>query len=170
MSGSVRDPVSRDIGKLRIDLAREELARTLASMPEGASFNLVIFRYYSEFPVRTEVQRAFAKGVATVNPKHIELANKWIEGMPAVGWGAFYEGIAASLEDPAVQVLYFMSDGAPSRGEFTDRDELVEAVASLRRFSPVVMHTVLVGGGNRDEEFMKTLAESCGGTTADARK
>lgn len=170
MSGSMRDPVSRDNGKLRIDLAREELARTLASMPEGASFNLVIFRYYSEFPVRTEVQRAFSKGVASVNAKHIELANKWIEGMPAVGWGAFYEGIAASLEDPAVQVLYFMSDGAPSRGEFTDRDELVEAVAALRRFSPVVLHTVLVGGGNRDEEFMKTLAESCGGTMADARK
>ena len=170
MSGSMRDPVGRDNPKLRVDVAREELARTLGDLPENTPFNLVIYRYYSEFPIRTETQRAFPKGVQPLNAKNVAAANKWIEGMVAVGWGAFYEGLLAAFEDPAAQVVYFMSDGAPSRGEYVERDELIEALIEARRFSPVVVHGVLVGGGQRDEEFMQETAQSCGGSFADARK
>ena len=169
MSGSMRDPVGRDNPKIRVELARDELAKTLSDLPENTPFNLLIYRYYSEFPIRTEIQQAFSKGVQPLTDRNRDAANKWIEGQPAKGWGAFYEGLMAAFSDPEVQVVYFMSDGAPSRGEYVDRIELVEALAEARRFSPVVVHGVLVGGGRRDEEFMKSMAESCGGTFADAR-
>lgn len=170
MSGSMRDPVSRDNPTIRVDLSRRELGKTLKEMPADTLFNLLIYRYYSEFPIRTEVQRAFPKGVQPLNARNQDAANKWIEGQPAVGWGAFYEAILAALEDPQVQVIYFLSDGAPSRGEFIDREELVSALNEVRRFSPVTIHSVLVGGGRKDEEFMQGMAESCGGSFADARK
>ncbi|MCA8936241.1 MAG: HEAT repeat domain-containing protein [Planctomycetes bacterium] len=169
MSGSMRDAVSKSDGRLRIDVARGELAETLDNLPEGAPFNLVIYRYYSGFPVKTEVQRAFPKGVQDNNPKTIQQAKDWIGGMEALGWGAFYEGISAALEDTQVQAVYFLSDGAPSRGDFVQREALIDALNELRRFHPATIHTVLVGGGYRDEEFMSGMAKSCGGTFADAR-
>jgi len=168
MSGSMRDPVSRDNSKIRSVLAREELARTLKASPAGTSFNLVIYRYYSEFPVRTEVLRAFS-AAQPLGPKTLESADKWIAGQQAFGWGAFYEGLVAAMADPAVQVIQFLSDGAPSRGEFTDREELIEALGVVRRFAPVVVNAVLVGGARRDEDFMRDMATNCGGSFADAR-
>ncbi|MCC6465126.1 MAG: hypothetical protein IT463_07290 [Planctomycetes bacterium] len=170
MSGSMREAVSRDNPKLRVDVAREELARTLKQLPEGTPFNIVIYRYYSEFPPQTEVQRAFAKGVQPLSARNAESAVNWLAGLKALGWGALYENLAAAVEDPEPQVIYFLSDGAPSRGEYVDRDEMVAAVAELRRFRPLVIHCVLVGGGNRDVEFMTALAASSAGRMADARK
>lgn len=169
MSGSMRDPVGRDNPTIRVDLARNELAKTLDDLPVGTPFNLLIYRYYSDFPIRTEIQSAFSKGVQPLNTKNVAEANKWIDGQPAVGWGAFYEGLQAAFADPVVQVVYFMSDGAPSRGEYVERDELIEALAEARRFSPVTVHGVLVGGGRRDQEFMEGMAKACGGSFADAR-
>lgn len=169
MSGSMRDAVSKDNPTLRVDVARTELARTLKALPAETLINMLIYRYYSEYPVRTEVLRAF-KTVQPLSAKNADIANKWIESQQAVGWGAFYEAIMAALEDAQVQVICFLSDGAPSRGEFTDREELIAALEQARRFSPVVIHTVLVGGGRKDEDFMRGMAESCGGSFADARK
>jgi HEAT repeat protein len=170
MSGSMREAVSRDNAKIRIDLARQELARTLERMPDGSSLNLVIYRYYSEFPIRTELQRAFPKGVQPHSQRTVESATRWINTQEAVGWGAFYEGITGAMEDPQVEAVYFLSDGAPSRGEYVDREALIEALGRARRFSPVIIHGVLVGGGNRDEQFMREMSESCGGEFADTRK
>lgn len=169
LSGSMRDAVSRTNPRIRTDVAREELARTLGQMPAGSSINLLIHRYSSDYPPRTETQTAF-RTVQPADLKNIRAANDWIARQQAVGWGAFHEALIAAMTDPAASAIYFLSDGAPSRGEHVDREELIQALAQARRFSPVVIHGVLVGGGGRDEEFMRGLAESCGGGFGDARE
>jgi hypothetical protein len=169
MSGGMREAVSRSNPRIRAELACDELGKTLKQLPEGTLFDMLIYRYYSSFPIRTEVQRPFSKGAQPANGRNIEAALKWFSEQPGLGWGAFYEGFAAAMEDPRFQAVYSISDGAPNRGEYVDRGELIDALAELRRFQPATVHAVLVGGGGRDLDFTQGVAESCGGMIADAR-
>lgn len=160
-SGSMRDELAG--GKTKFDRCREELHRTLDALPEGTSFNLVIYRYESNFPPTTALLRAFDKGVRKAEKKSIDAAMKWIEGQEAKGWGAFYEGITGAMEDPAIRVVYFLSDGSPSRGRCTRRESLIFALRESTRFHPITLNTVLIGGQRRDRELMQEMAEALGG-------
>lgn len=163
LSGSMREPVSRSDTRIKFDLAREELAKTLSALPKGAMFNVGAYRYSSQYPPQTEWMRAFSDGVRDATPAHIKAANDWIAKVEVKGWGAFYEALTLPLDDARVHVIYFMSDGAPSRGTYVKRENLLAALRRALRFSPVTINTVTIANKGRDIEFMEDIAKEGGG-------
>lgn len=163
LSGSMRDPVSRSDTRIKFDLAREELAKTLSALPKGAMFNVGAYRYSSQYPPQTEWMRAFSDGVREAAPAHIKAANDWIAKVEVKGWGAFYEALTLPLDDARVHAIYFMSDGAPSRGAYVKRENLLAALRRALRFSPVTINTVTIANKGRDIEFMEDIAKEGGG-------
>jgi HEAT repeat protein len=163
MSGSMRNEVSKDDPRIKGDIALQELARTLESMPEGADFNVQIFRFWSEWPQRTQEQSAF-DSVQPLTDKNIKKAREWIASQEIRGYGAFYEAILMACKDPSVEVVYFLSDGGPSQGRYCEKSNCAPALLEALRFYPVTIHTVLIGGSNSDEKFMEELAQQHGGS------
>lgn len=166
LSGSMRNPLSKSDSRIPIELAREELKKTLAAMPKGSMFNVCAYRYSSKFPPETEWLRAFKDGVQELNAANVKAGNEWIAKLEARGWGAFYEALTLSMEDPKVQAIYFLSDGAPSRGAYVRRENLLAALRKAMRFCPVTINTVTISTKGRDIEFMEDIAKEGGGTCA----
>lgn len=170
LSGSMRNPISKSDSRIPIELAREELKRTLAAMPQGSMFNVCAYRYSSKFPPETEWLRAFKDGVQDLNAANIKTGNDWLAKLEVKGWGAFYEALTLSMEDPKVQVIYFLSDGAPSRGAYVRRENLLAALRKAIRFCPVTINTVTISTKGRDIEFMEDIAKEGGGVCAKVLK
>lgn len=170
LSGSMRNPLSKSDARIPLELAREELKKTLAAMPKGSAFNICAYRYSSKFPPETEWLRAFKDGVLELNAANVKAGNEWIAKLEARGWGAFYEALTLSMEDPKVQAIYFLSDGAPSRGAYVRRENLLAALRKAMRFCPVTISTVTISTKGRDIEFMEDIAKEGGGTCAKVLK
>ena len=135
-------------------------------MPKGSAFNICAYRYSSKFPPETEWLRAFKDGVQELNAANVKAGNEWLAKLEARGWGAFYEALTLSMEDPKVQAIYFLSDGAPSRGAYVRRENLIAALRKAMRFCPVTINTVTISTKGRDIEFMEAIAKEGGGTCA----
>ena len=58
--------------------------------------------------------------------------------------------------------LYVLSDGAPSSGEVTDKDEIRRLVRQANLLKRLTIHTITFGNEN-DTVFLRTLAEENGG-------
>ncbi len=170
LSGSMRNPLSKSDARIPLELAREELKKTLAAMPKGSAFNICAYRYSSKFPPETEWLRAFKEGVLELNAANVKAGNEWLAKLEARGWGAFYEALTLSMEDPKVQAIYFLSDGAPSRGAYVRRENLIAALRKSMRFCPVTINTVTISTKGRDIEFMEDIAKEGGGTCAKVLK
>ena len=170
LSGSMRNPMSKSDPRIPIELAREELAKTLTALPQGAMFNVCAYRYTSQFPPQTEWLRAFSDGVRDTSAANLKAGNDWIAKLEVKGWGAFYEALTHSTDDPKVQAIYFLSDGAPSRGAFVRRENLLAALRQALRFSPVTINTITISTKGRDVEFMQDIAKEGGGTCAEPLK
>lgn len=166
LSGSMRNPLSKSDPRIPLELAREELGKTLAAMPKGSMFNVCAYRYTSDYPPKTEWLRAFNDGVHELNVANVKAGNDWIAKLEARGWGAFYEALTLSMDDPEVQAIYFLSDGAPSRGAYVRRENLIAALRKAMRFCPVTINTVTISTKGRDIEFMEDIAKEGGGTCA----
>lgn len=163
LSGSMRDPVSKTDPRIRSELAREELAKTLNTLPKGSQFNVCAYFHSSTWPPQTEWRRAFNDGVREANAANIKAANDWTAKQEIRGWGCFFEMLTLPADDPKVQVIYFLSDGAPSRGAYVKRENLLFALRKALRFSPVTINTVTISVKPRDVEFMEQLAKEGGG-------
>ncbi len=170
LSGSMRNPLSQNDSRIPIELAREELKRTLAAMPQGSMFNVCAYRYSSKFPPETEWLRAFKDGVRDINDANIKAGNDWLAKLEVKGWGAFYEALTMCTDDPKVQAIYFLSDGAPSRGAYVRRENLLAALRKAMRFCPVTINTVTISTKGRDIEFMEDIAKEGGGVCAKVLK
>lgn len=170
LSGSMRNPISKSDSRIPLELARDELKKTLGAMPQGSAFNVCAYRYTSEYPPKTEWLRAFSDGVREINAASIKAGNEWLAKLEARGWGAFYEALTLCMDDPKVQAVYFLSDGAPSRGAYVKRDNLLAALRKAMRFSPVTINTVTISTKPRDLEFMEDIAKLGGGVCAKVLK
>ena len=167
-SGSMRDPLDEEgpDAQTKFELAREELARTLAGLDERVSFDVFLYRYPSEYPPRASMTRA----LGSLKPRTAANAKKaaaWLDRQEAKGWGAFSDALTLLLAED-VDTIYFLSDGRPSRGRFDRGFRLIDELRRENRFRRVVIHTVLTGRARADREFLEDLARSTGGRFSDA--
>ena len=167
-SGSMRDPLDEEgpDAQTKFDLAREELARTLASLDESIAFDVFLYRYPSEYPPRPELTSALG-GLKPWSKARERKAVGWLARQEAKGWGAFSDALTLLLAED-VDTIYFLSDGRPSRGRFDRGFRLIDELERANRFRRVVIHTVLTGRARADREFLEDLARSTGGRFRDA--
>jgi len=161
-TGTMNSPVGND-GRTRFSIARDEIQRVLAGMNKASSFNIVTYRYVSNSPPFAARQAAFDKGVQPVTPENIKLAEAWLSKRDVFGLSAWTENVLAALEDPKVQVVYFINGGDFSRGMTTRIPRVGRILREAMRFAPVAFINIGLDMGYVRTEEMKQLTSSIGG-------
>ena len=64
-----------------------------------------------------------------------------------------------------VDTVFFLSDGRPSTGKYTDTAQILAEVTRLNERYRIVIHAIAIG--EFEKNFMKILAENNGGVFVD---
>lgn len=153
-SGSMRKPVQTvgTIEKSRMDLAKEQLTEVVRSMPEGTLFNVVFFE---------ETVKALSRKTLEMNRSNRQKALRFVRDQYAIGGTALYPALELAFQDPLVDTVYLLSDGAPTVGELTDIEEIRAEVARWNAARHVKVHGVSMG---QDSTLLQWLCQDTGGT------
>ena len=154
----------------KAQLVVEEIKKLVMSLPEGALCNFVVF---SE-----EVRIWRAEGsrpalVALDDDARDELLGSFLDGLRPQGPTNLYDALQAALGfggrglydkyyAAGFDTLYVITDGAPSAGPVTDKQEIRKQVREANQLRKIAIHCVTFGNQN-DTAFLKPLAEENGG-------
>ncbi|MCC6781986.1 MAG: HEAT repeat domain-containing protein [Planctomycetes bacterium] len=182
----------RDFEKLTI--VKAELLNTIDSLGEDVLFNICAFatatRTWKPGLVRANVvnrasAKAFVERLEPIGgPEAQAMAGAGLVGSANLGAGktntyaalVFPFGVdpeakdgAALAEDRAMQnevdTVFFLSDGRPSTGKYTDTAQILAEVTRLNERYRIVIHAIAIG--EFEKNFMKILAENNGGVFVD---
>lgn len=177
LSGSMLEPASTketaagNAVTTKHKLVMDELKKIVMAIPDGGGFNLVAFSD------RVQVWRASELGrpmlVKLDDRARDELLGTFLDSLQPSGPTNLYgaldtaldfagSGISDKYYDVGFDTLYVLSDGAPSYGEVTDRDEILRRVRETNRLRRITINCVTFGDKN-ETEFLKKLAEENGG-------
>ncbi len=179
----------------KLDIVKEELARTIEGLEGNVRFNVLAFasKVYN-----------WRKNLAPANALNRRSAIRWVEKLKPVGGGQAaaraaaglrgssgvddgrtntYAALLAGLGIPTdreglpvlpadadalptpVDTIFFLSDGRPTVGALVDPDDILESILDLNRFRRIVLHTIAIGEFQKD--FMQELARRSGGQFVD---
>jgi len=169
LSGSMRDPAPPAPGRpaeSKLDLAKREMGKTIAQLPEAVWFNLLFLgcdqegRYAKErMAWKRTLQPATARGRAE--------AAAFLNRQEGHGWTNIWDGIELAFEDDAVDTIYLYTDGGCSRGVFVATDDIFDELGKLNRFRKIMIHTVEVAGEKKNTadniKLLKGIAEETKG-------
>ena len=151
-------------------LVVEELKKLVMSLPDGALCNFVVF---SE---DVRIWRAEGNRPALVkldDGARDELLGSFLDGLRPQGPTNLYDALQAALGfggrglydkyyAAGFDTLYVITDGAPTAGPVTDKEEIRERVREANRLRKIAIHCITFGDQN-DTAFLKPLAEENGG-------
>jgi hypothetical protein len=135
----------------RIKRAKEELAKTVRKLPDGTLFNIIFFE--------SEVI-AFNTKLVRMTKAMRRKALRFISDQFALRATALYPAIKLAFDDPLVDTIYLLSDGAPTVGEITDIADIREEVKRWNSARHVRIHGVAVG---QDSTLLQWLTKDTGG-------
>ncbi|MFT5284701.1 MAG: HEAT repeat protein [Planctomycetota bacterium] len=144
----------REDGTTRKEYADKQLKLALHSLPEGSMFNVIPYTKYS-FPWREELVKA--------NDRNIERAYKDFEGCTESGQGNFFDAALLALQDPNVDTIVALTDGAPTGGEIWSLDLMIPMLLEHNRFQKVRFDTILVDAPKGLHRHWESLAKESGG-------
>jgi len=185
-SGSMKEPVpqygpvsgaKRDDavpGKTKMEVAKNQLARTIRTLNPDVKFTVVFFDHAVEAWSKAPVLR-----LATAETKH--LAEQWFEPIGPRGATGLFAALDRALsfaktlkargdagaDKDGADTVFLLSDGQPTDGDVLMPPERIEK--ELQRFLKnnrpyrLVVHTIGVGP-NHSKELMRRLAGETGGT------
>ncbi|MHC4820927.1 MAG: HEAT repeat domain-containing protein [Planctomycetota bacterium] len=156
-SRSMRDAARPGGTASKMELAIARTAATLASLRDRTALNVVSFgTTVTAWKPRLVPATLGARGDAL----------RFLQKRPLQGRTNLFDAIAVALDDPAVDTVCVLTDGAPTAGEETSRRGFLAGLRRLRRWRPVRVHCVEVGGnttGRRWRGFLAEVAAECGG-------
>jgi HEAT repeat protein len=173
----------------RIDIVKTELVRTIEGLEPYVKFNVLAFatevdpwkkalvpaNVLNKSSATSWVRRLEAIG----GPSQEDLAIVGLTGTADLEAGKTntFAALDAALsaagkgarerDDYAVEVdtIFFLSDGRPSHGRYTEPDDILREVREANALRKVVIHTISLG--EFEEDFMRRLAEENGGVYVD---
>jgi hypothetical protein len=159
------DPdMPRDGELSRLTAAKQALTKALGGIEDGSVFNLMFY----------------ATDVWTWQDQLVEMdtdmradAMRYVEQLDANGGTNIYGALSMALElagaeggdewsPPAIDTIYFLSDGRPSVGVTTEPDEILAMVHERNSTAGIVIHTIGLSGA-QDAYLLRSLAEQNGG-------
>ncbi len=173
VSGSMMIPTgaarSKDApqGITRFEAMRAEAKRVIGELPAGTKFNLIAF---------SSSVLSFAPKLQVASDARKQAAQKWIDRLAPQGETNSYGALEAAFRDPEVDTIYFLSDGSPTAGKYTDFTRICQEVRRWNATRAVKVHTIafLAGDGTPlgiregtksvPKAFMQELAEATGGS------
>lgn len=118
--------------KQRLDA---ELEKALKALPPSARFNVIP---YANAPIPWE------KKLNTATPANVARALKFFVGCKESGKGNLWDAVTLALEDPDVDTILVLTDGAPTGGRRWNLDLMRARFLEKNRFRHVVLDAVLV--------------------------
>ena len=180
-TGGKPDPAAdiKKKGDRKMDIARWQLKKAIAQLPEGAEFNVIFFSH--------EVV-ALSDKMLKMSASSRKQAFEWIDKLEPYGgtnpFDALEKALAYAaggmsgekLQKSGVDTICLMTDGLPTAGQVAGAKEIVDRIRTLNKTRKVKIHTVgifTVSKGaaaekelkDREEglKFLKQLAEESGG-------
>ncbi len=167
-------------GDRKIDVARWQLKKAIAQLPDGAEFNLIFYSH--EVVVLSE--KMLKMSAATKNQ-----AFGWIDKMEPFGGTNTFDALEKALAYTAggtngeklqkgggIDTICLATDGLPTAGQVAKADDIIGAIRALNKTRKVKIHTVGiftvdksgdVAKQQKEKEeglkFLKQLAEENGG-------
>lgn len=153
-----------DVDRSKFDVMIKELIQTIGTLPSGTKFNMIVYNH--------EVKR-WKDEMQPVSKKTKNEALEFLLEVEPEGGTNIFDSLALAIESagfgaqdryyaPLVDTIYFLSDGEPSAGRFTERKEMLTEIDRMNRFRRITIHAIGIGKLH-DKEFMKRLADSHGG-------
>ncbi len=132
------------------DLMREALPR----LPEGTRFNVMPY---------TGVPHPWREALVPAREREVREALSDFEACRERGSGNVYDAIRLALEDPEVDRLVLLTDGAPTGGVRWKLELMVPLLAQATRFDRVAIDPVVVDARPGVLRHWTRLAEATGG-------
>ncbi|NOT30182.1 MAG: VWA domain-containing protein [Planctomycetes bacterium] len=123
-------------GPKRMDVARKELLACLEALEAGTFFNILPF---------SSSATPWKEAAVECTEETFTEAKEFVEGLGALGGTNVYDGLLQAFADPAVDTIFFLSDGEPSVGEVVDPVGIREEVKTRNQQRGVVIHTISIG-------------------------
>ena len=152
LSGSLWN--RREDGRTRKEFADEQLERALRTLADDARFNVIPY---------TDRPHPWSEELREATPRTVERALDWFAERAEQGTGDFWEAALLALEDPEVDTLVVLTDGAPTGGDLWSLELLVPMLAERARFARVRIDSVLVDASGGLARHWTRLAELTGG-------
>ena len=179
-SGSMEEPITLQSGTTaasagtkttKAKIVIDELKKIVTSMPDGSYFNIVVFS--DEVRVWRPSRAGPPELVRLDDQTRDELLGSFLDSLAPRGptnlYGALDKAIGFAgrgLTDKyyalGFDTVYVLSDGAPSWGEVTDKDEIRRRVRETNRLKRLTINCITFGEKN-DTDFLRLLAEENGG-------
>lgn len=147
ISGSMSAAVEKTT---RMEQAKEELIRAVKALDRKVKFNLVFFDDRIE-PWKGKLQDASAGNVKAAVAR--------IQGLEPRGGTNIYDTLETAMQDPDVDTIFLLSDGAPGHGKIVNTEDILREIKKLNRTRQIVIHTISLGRS----PFMERLAKENGG-------
>lgn len=178
-SGSMAEPVqlqARTTGArpgkptTKAELVVSELKKLVMSLPDGALINLVVF----SDEVRVWREEGGRPALVRLDDEtRDDLLGNFLDRLRPNGPTNLYGALAKALDfggrglhdryyAAGFDTLYVITDGAPTAGEVTDKDEIRRRVREANGLRKIAIHCVTFGDKN-DTDFLKPLALENGG-------
>lgn len=178
-SGSMAEPVELQAkttgakaGKptTKAEIVVSELKKLVMSLPDGALINLVVF----SDEVRVWREEGGRPALVKLNDEtRDDLLGNFLDQLRPNGptnlYGALNKALdfaGRALHDKyyaaGFDTLYVITDGAPTVGEVTDKDEIRRRVRETNRLRKIAIHCITFGDKN-DTDFLGPLATENGG-------
>jgi hypothetical protein len=180
LSGSMKEDITLQTGTTttkagdtttKIRLVLDELRRIVLSLPEDSTFNVVVFN--DGVKVWRETRDGMPAAVKLDDDARDDLLGSFLENLEPRGptnlhgaldraLGFANKGLDDERYAAAFDTIYVLTDGAPSYGRVTDKDEIRRLVRETNHLKRLTIHAITFGAKN-DTEFLKLLAEENGG-------
>ena len=151
-SGSMSAQIDYDgKGDTRIEALKSELLKMVKTFKKRTYFNIYVF---------THAYKKLFKQLTLFSRSSYGRSKKFVEGLGAAGGTNLYDPLEEALNDPYVDTIYLLSDGAPGSGKYTKKDDILRAVRKINKVRAIQIHTISIG---TDSDLMRELAERNGG-------
>ncbi|MCU0725031.1 MAG: VWA domain-containing protein [Planctomycetes bacterium] len=118
----------------RIATAREELKKVLAQLNPKTLMNIVAF---------SGTPRWWRDGEVEASPANLAAAKDFADKLEAGGGTNVYDTLEqAFTQNREIDTIYFLGDGSPSLGTYTEQEEILARVRSLNRMRKIRIHCI----------------------------
>jgi hypothetical protein len=178
-SGSMAEPVELEtattaanagVKTTKAELVVSEIEKLVMSLPDGALVNIIVFSQ----DVRVWRQEGSRPALVRLDDEsRDDLLGNFLPTLRPDGPTNLYGALAKALDfggrglhdkyyEAGFDTLYVITDGAPTAGEITDKDEIRRRVREVNGLRKIAIHCVTFGNQN-DVDFLRPLAEENGG-------
>lgn|GEM_PF-6644010 len=140
-------------GGTRLEVAKNELLYFLDDLPPSALVNVGRF---------SDDAQSWSDTLERVDKDKTKRSIRaFVEKLAASGGTNIYAAMQLAFQDPDVDTIMLLSDGAPSVGEILDTGTIAEHVSVWNAHRGVTIHVVCIG---LDQPDLRRMAEESGGS------